>query len=197
MKQAHQVPAVDKRLGFSVELGEHVRAARKAQRLSIRAAAEQLQCSPRFVHELERGKPTARMDKVLQALSGLGLQLSVSARPAADQGARVGARSIAQIEARGRQDLYEEKLARAHERIAAMLALDLVDPGALDRARGQVRKWDDQQICGPWYVDRWNGILAGTSAQVARNILALEKQDAKALFQNTPFGFLVRTFLST
>lgn len=194
MKRTHQIPAVDSRLGFSVQLGEHARKARKAQRLSIRAAAEQLQCSPRFVHELERGKPTARMDKVLQALSGLGLQLSVSARPP-DRDAGVGARSIAQVEARGRQDLYEEKLARAHERIAAMLALDAVNPGALEQARGQVRKWADQQICSQWYVDRWSGILAGTGAQVAQKILALEKQDAKALFQNTPFGFLVRTIL--
>jgi len=194
MEQIHKVPAVDQRLGFSAQLGEHARAARKAQRLSIRAAAEQLQCSPRFVHELERGKPTARMDKVLQALSGLGLKLSVSARPA-DHDARVGARSIAQVEARGRQDLYEEKLARAHERIAAMLALDTVDPGTLEQARGQVRKWADQQICSRWYIDRWTGILAGTGVQVAQKILALEKQDAKALFQNTPFGFLVRAFL--
>ena len=194
MKQTHQIPAVDPNPGFSAQLGEHARAARKAQQLSIRAAAEQLQCSPRFVHELERGKPTARMDKVLQALSGLGLQLSVSARPA-DHDARVGARSIAQVEARGRQDLYEEKLARAHERIAAMLALDAVDPGTLEQARGQVRKWADQQICSQWYVDRWTGILAGTGAQVAQKILGLEKRDAKALFQNTPFGFLVRTFL--
>ncbi len=194
MKQGNQATAVDPRPGFSVQLGEHARAARKAQRLSIRAAAEQLQCSPRFVHELERGKATARMDKVLQALSGLGLQLNVSAQPV-DRDARVRARSIAQVEARGRQDLYEEKLARAHERIAAMLALDTVDPGTLEQARGQVRKWADQQICSQWYVDRWSGILAGTGAQVAQKILALEKQDAKALFQNTPFGFLVRAFL--
>lgn len=191
MKQIAPAPEADPSAGFSVQLGEQARAARKAKRLSIRAAAELLECSPRFVHELERGKPTARMDKVLQALSGLGLQLSVSARPA-DRDARVGARSIEQIEARARQDLYEEKLARAHERIAAMLALGVVDPG---QARGQVRKWADQQICSQWYVDRWSAILAGEGPQVAQKILALEKQDAKALFQNTPFGFLVRAFL--
>ena len=76
-----QSTATDPSPGFSAQLGEQARAARKAQRLSIRAAAEQLNCSPRFVHELEWGKPTARMDKVLQALEGLGLQLSVSAKP--------------------------------------------------------------------------------------------------------------------
>ncbi len=194
MRQPFQPDPANTSDGFSVELGERARAARKAQRLSIRAAAGQLQCSPRFVHELERGKPTARMDKVLQALEGLGLQLSVGARPAG-RDARVGARSIAQIEARARQDLYEEKLARAHERIAAMLALDAVDPGALEQARGQVRKWADQQICSQWYVDRWNDILAGAGREVAQRILSLDKADARALFQNTPFGLLVRAFL--
>lgn len=194
MKQIHHAPATDPSLGFSAHLGEQARAARKAQRLSIRAAAEQLQCSPRFVHALERGKPTTRMDKVLLALSGLGLQLSVSAKRA-DRDARVGARSMAQVVARGRQDVYDEKLARAHDRIAAMLALNALDPGALEQARGQVRKWADQQICSQWYVDRWSGILAGSGRQVAQKILALDVQDARALFQNTPFGFLVRTFL--
>ena len=107
----------------------------------------------------------------------------------------MGARSIAQVQARGRQDLYEERLARAHERIAALLALDAVDPGALAQARGQVRKWAAQELCSQWYVDRWSDILAGTGREVAQKILALERQDAKALFQNTPFGFLVRAFL--
>ncbi len=194
MKQTPRMEVAEPSPGFSAQLGERARAARKAQQLSIRAAAEQLRCSPRFVHALERGKPTARMDKVLQALAGLGLQLSLSSRPA-DRDACVRARSIAQVEARGRQDLYEEKLARAHERIAAMLALDAVDPGALEQARGQVRKWADQELCSQWYIDRWNGILTGAGREVARKLLALEKQDAKALFQNTPFGFLVRTIL--
>jgi hypothetical protein len=134
------------------------------------------------------------MDKVLQALSGLGLQLSVSALPPG-RDARVGARSLAQVEARARQDLYEERLARAHERIAALLALGEVDPGALEQARGQVRKWAEQQLCSRWYVERWSAILEGAGPQVARNILALDKADAKALFQNTPFGFLVRAIL--
>ena len=189
-----QSTATDPSPGFSAQLGEQARAARKAQRLSIRAAAEQLNCSPRFVHELEWGKPTARMDKVLQALEGLGLQLSVSAKPV-NHDARVEARSIAQIEARARQDIYEERLARAHERIAAMLALGEVPPGALEQARGQVGKWADQQICSRWYIDRWSGILAGEGRQIAQKILALDKTDAKALFQNTPFGVLVRSFL--
>ena len=56
-------------------------------------------------------------------------------------------------------------------------------------------KWADQQICSQWYIDRWSGILAGEGRQIAQKIIALDKTDAKALFQNTPFGVLVRSFL--
>jgi y4mF family transcriptional regulator len=34
-------------------------------------------CSPRFVHDLEAGKPTAQLDKVLDVLEALGLHLCV------------------------------------------------------------------------------------------------------------------------
>lgn len=177
---------------LSLDLGRQARTARQQRGLSIRAAAEYLRCSPRFVHQLEQGKPTARMDKVQQALAGLGLQLSVHAAAAAG-----GARSsgAAQIEARAKQGLYEEKLARAHDRIAARLALEAIDPADIERARGQVRKWAEHRICSRWYIERWKRILAGTGSEIAAKMLALGKDDAKALFQNTPFGFLVRALL--
>ena len=93
------------------------------------------------------------------------------------------------------QTLREEKLARAHDRIAALLALGRIPAGDVGRARSQVRKWADQQICSRWYVDRWGAILAGSGREIAARIVALEKDEARALFQNTPFGFLVRDFL--
>jgi y4mF family transcriptional regulator len=34
-------------------------------------------CSPRFVHDLEAGKPTVQLDKVLSVLDVLGLGLAV------------------------------------------------------------------------------------------------------------------------
>ena len=91
--------------------------------------------------------------------------------------------------------LYEERLARAHERIAALLALEAVEAADIERARNQVRKWADQQICSWWYIHQWTGILAGSPREIASKMLELKKNDAKALFQNTPFGFLVREFL--
>jgi hypothetical protein len=152
-----------------------------------------LRCSPRFVHELEQGKPTARMDKVEQALAGLGLQLSVHATQA--DGVHVQSPRAAQLQARAKQHQYEAKLARAHDRIAALLALETIDAADIERARGQVRKWSEQQICSRWYIERWSAILAGSSREIAANMLALDNDDAKALFQNTPFGFLARRYL--
>ncbi|MGH8674453.1 MAG: nucleotidyltransferase domain-containing protein [Burkholderiales bacterium] len=58
-------------------IGGAVRAARKARGWSTRAAAGWLGVSVRFLNELERGKATARLDKVVQALEGLGLELEV------------------------------------------------------------------------------------------------------------------------
>lgn len=58
-------------------IGAAVRTARKARGWSTRAAAGQLGLSVRFLNELERGKATARADKVLHALEGLGLDLAV------------------------------------------------------------------------------------------------------------------------
>ena len=64
-------------------IGAEVRAARKGRGWSTRAAAERLGLSTRFLNELERGKATARLDKVLHALDGLGLGLAVVPKRAA------------------------------------------------------------------------------------------------------------------
>lgn len=176
--------------GLSLELGRLARSARKSRGFSIRSAAQHLRCSPRFVHQLEQGKPTARMDKVQQALSGLGLQLSVQAVEAS--GVQTQSVQAARSEARAKQSVYEEKLACAHYRIAGLLALGVIGRVDIERARGQVRRWADQHICSPWFIDRWNGILAGSGRQIASTMLSLGKDDARALFQNTPLGFLVR-----
>ena len=59
-------------------IGDRVRTARKERGWSTRVAAQRLGLSVRFLSELERGKATARMDKVQQALEGLGLRLEVA-----------------------------------------------------------------------------------------------------------------------
>ena len=68
-------------------IGDRIRVERKVRGWSTRVAAQRLGLSVRFLAELERGKATARMDKVQQALEGLGLKLEVaSARGPATSG---------------------------------------------------------------------------------------------------------------
>ncbi len=183
-------PPIDDGQRLSEAIGRQVREARERQGLSIRAAAQQLRCSPRFVHEFEHGKPTARLDKVLHAIAGLGLEFSVRA-----PGGSTTPELLERASARAQQAIREQKLARAHERIAAMLALDELGEQDLDRARAQVAKWSEHQLCSQWYVAQWTGILDGAPRDVAARLIRLAPGDAKALFQNTPFGFLVRNLM--
>lgn len=57
------------------DLGMAVRAARKAHGLTQAELAGLAATGPRFVSELERGKPSAEMGKVLDVLAVLGLRL--------------------------------------------------------------------------------------------------------------------------
>lgn len=64
------------------DLGAAIRAARKQAGLEQKDAAGLAGVGLRFLSDLERGKPTVRMDKVLQVLDVLGLELTVRARRA-------------------------------------------------------------------------------------------------------------------
>ena len=75
-----------------MRIGVEVRAARKARGWSTRVAAGRLGLSVRFLNELERGKATARLDKVMQALAGLGLELAVVPKEAPGSREQVMAR---------------------------------------------------------------------------------------------------------
>jgi y4mF family transcriptional regulator len=58
-----------------------VRARRRALRLRQDQLAELAQCSTRFVHMVEAGKTTLRLDKLLTLLDALGLGLELQRRP--------------------------------------------------------------------------------------------------------------------
>jgi len=63
-------------------LNRFVRERRVANRLTQRQLADLAGVGLRFVHDLERGKATLRMDKVNQLLAVFGKQLGVvDARP--------------------------------------------------------------------------------------------------------------------
>ncbi len=59
-----------------------VRARRKALRLTQADLADLAGCSERFVRSLEAGKATVRVDKLLDVLTPLGLELTAQLRSA-------------------------------------------------------------------------------------------------------------------
>lgn len=69
----------------ALDLGSAVRLRRKSAGLTQAELAEVAGVGKRFLSELERGKPTAEFQKVLQVLSVLGLDLSLSSRPGGEK----------------------------------------------------------------------------------------------------------------
>ncbi len=60
------------------DIGTAIRAKRKSDGLTQADAAALCGVGTRFLGELERGKPTAQIGKVLRILSGMGLMLQVT-----------------------------------------------------------------------------------------------------------------------
>ena len=61
-------------------IARQVRDRRKALRLTQDDLADLAACSPRFVRALEAGKTTVQLDKLVDVLDVLGLELRVSVR---------------------------------------------------------------------------------------------------------------------
>ncbi|MFH0728612.1 MAG: helix-turn-helix domain-containing protein [Pseudomonadota bacterium] len=62
------------------DLGNAIRAKRRADRLTQADAAALCGVGTRFLGELERGKETAQIGKVLRIINGLGLSLEIASR---------------------------------------------------------------------------------------------------------------------
>ena len=62
------------------ELGELLRKKRKDQGLTQAQVAEHCGLSPRFISEVERGKASAEIGKVLYLLATLGVDLIIDTR---------------------------------------------------------------------------------------------------------------------
>lgn len=62
----------------TVQIGQKVRQTRQQLGLTQPQLALAVGVGIRFIVDLEAGKPTVRLDKVLQVLSGLGLALQIS-----------------------------------------------------------------------------------------------------------------------
>lgn len=61
-----------------LRLGAAVRRRRKLLGLTQEAVARQAGCGPVFVYHLERGKPSLRLDKLLNILRVLGMDIVVT-----------------------------------------------------------------------------------------------------------------------
>lgn len=66
----------------AADIGQAIRAQRKSDGLTLAEAAGLTNVGVRFLSELENGKPTVRLDKLMRVLSALGLQLNLTS-PAA------------------------------------------------------------------------------------------------------------------
>lgn len=62
------------------ELSAQVRDRRRALALTQQDLADLARCSPRFVRALESGKRSVRLDKLLDLLDALGLELTARVR---------------------------------------------------------------------------------------------------------------------
>ena len=74
------LPDRESRLTAVRDLGVSIRATRKRCGLDQRDAAGLAGVGLRFLSDLENGKPTVRLDKVMRVLDALGLELVVRAR---------------------------------------------------------------------------------------------------------------------
>ena len=62
------------------QLGDLLRSRRKGMGMTQTHAADLCNVGPRFIVELERGKETAQLGKILQVLRGYGLEFCVTPR---------------------------------------------------------------------------------------------------------------------
>lgn len=69
----------------AARLGATLRARRRALGMTQEELAELARTTQRFVSTLENGKPTVRLDRVIEVADALGLRLAVHDRTASPQ----------------------------------------------------------------------------------------------------------------
>ncbi len=71
--------AMKKHIQSAADLSEFIRSHRKALGMTQTDLAGASELGPRFIGDLERGKPTCQIGKTLQVLNMLGIKLELSA----------------------------------------------------------------------------------------------------------------------
>ena len=74
------------RITTAEDLGTAIRKQRKSDGLTLAETAGLTNVGIRFLSELENGKPTVRLDKLMRVLSALGLQLHLGSPADSNQG---------------------------------------------------------------------------------------------------------------
>lgn len=77
MAETLPIGAIGAKIGSMADVGGFVKKVRQEQGLTQLDVAGLLGCGNRFVIELEKGKPTIQMGKVLEVLGLLGLEVVI------------------------------------------------------------------------------------------------------------------------
>ena len=72
---------MDTAIGSAADLGRAVRSTRKALGLTQDVLAAAASVGPRFIVDLEAGKPTVQLDKVCAVLGAIGFDLCLKGKP--------------------------------------------------------------------------------------------------------------------
>jgi len=73
-----RTPVQTIRIQTAEDLGKAIRSQRKSDGLTLTETSGLTNVGVRFLSELENGKPTVRLDKLLRVLSSFGLQLNLT-----------------------------------------------------------------------------------------------------------------------
>ncbi len=186
-----QTPSCQQPIDSPEALGAAVHARRKALGLTIEDVMTLTGAGNRFLVELEQGKPTVRLDKVLAVLRALGSELRMGTTAGADaedgQEALLRARQQARLE----KVVRDRALRRLHQRAARLLSNANRAPLLIERALATVSRWEAQKTCSPNYIERWRKVLANPCQGMRDEVLCPQAPYGLALMQNSPFGFLL------
>jgi transcriptional regulator with XRE-family HTH domain len=166
-------------------LREQLKAGRRRAGLTQAALAERCGVSRITIARLEAGSARdVRAGTLLSLCAALGLELT--ATPAGAQAA------LETRLAREREQVRRMDLQRRHAVLAArLLAVPRRQAQALvARARAVVDRWEREGLCSRHYVSRWRAMLAAPIDQVAGSLVD-PGEWGDALFQNTPWGFVL------
>lgn len=162
-------------------LGQQLRVARLAQRMSQEALASAAGISRTTLIQMEKGKD-AQFSSLAGAGRVLGLEFGIQSEPP-----ELARRRQVRADRQAQLAASREK----HLKLAVQFALGGGEAATLkEGALRMIRLWQEKALCSPVYIERWLKILDAEPQQVAKNLLNMDEEWGPALRQNTPFAVL-------